>query len=239
MADMASTTTAHAVEPGVPTPQSGTVLLTGGNNVKPWADTPYTLIGDTKAADPSHAHIPAKHYCKEMAYTMAQIHNTVLRGVNSIYKQAANVKPGTQDCADFLFYNQCVYDFLHHHHMNEEESFFPLLRDLTGDATFCDVATKEHDLFDVGVGKWKEYIYNVNPEEYDGSRLKEIIEGFGTHLHQHLTAEIAWLLSMSKYDSDACKKAFLTTGKKAEAELTFQKCVFPGLDLADGIVSTS
>lgn len=229
MWDAASTTTDQRAGSCASSLQASTVYLTGDINVKPWADTPYALIADTKAADPSSANIPAKHYCKEMAYTMSQIHNTILRGVNSIYNQAANVKPGTKDCGDFLFYNQCVYDFLHHHHMNEEESFFPLLRDVTGDATFCDAATKEHDLFDVGVGKWKEYVYNVKPEEYDGSKLKEIIEGFGTHLHQHLTAEIAWLLSMSKYDSDACKKAFLTTGKKAEAELTFQKYVSPAL----------
>lgn len=107
--------------------------------------------------------------------------------------------------------------------MNEEESFFPLLRELTGDLTFCDVETREHEAFDSGANKWKDYVYNVKKEEYDGNKLKAIIEEFGPPLHHHLNAEIGWLLSMYKYDSEKCKKAFLTTGKRAEADLTFNK----------------
>lgn len=204
---------------------SGNITLTGGDSIKPWADTPYTLIADTTASHPSNAHIPEKHYCRDMAYIMAQIHNTILRGINSIYNQAGHIKPGTADCEDFIFYNRCVYDFLHHHHRMEEEIFFPSLREVTGDPAFCDVLTKEHDVFDAGAEKWKEYIYTVRPEEYDGLKLKALIEGFGLALHDHLVAEIAWLLSMSKYDSNACKKAFMATDKKASADASFYKWV--------------
>lgn len=70
------------------------------------------------------------------------IHNTILRGVNAIYNQAHFVKPGASDAVDFLFYNQCVYNFLHHHHMNGEETLFPLLAKVTGDPTFCDTETQ-------------------------------------------------------------------------------------------------
>lgn len=198
-------------------------LVDAAQTTNSWADSPFTLINDTGVAHPSNAHISPKHYCLEMAYTMAQIHNTILRGVNSIYNQAPGIKAGTSDAADFLFYNQCVYDFLHHHHMNEEQIFFPLLRELTGDHAFCDVETSEHEAFDKGAEKWKEYIFNVKPEDYDGVKLKNLIDDFGPALHQHLVAEIAWLLTLSKYDSNACKKAMLATGKKAEADLSFSK----------------
>lgn len=155
---------------------------------------------------------------------MAQIHNTILRGLNSIYNQALNIKAGTKDCDDFIFYNKCVYDLLHHHHISEEQIFFPLLRDLTGDSTFCDEETKEHDAFDEGANKWKEYINTtVKNEEYDGKKLRETIEEFGPALHHHLTGEIGWLLSMYKYDSEECKRVFLIMGKEAEANITFNK----------------
>lgn len=204
-----------------------TISLIGGHASKPWADTPYPLI-DTI---PSTSDIPPKHSCREMAYTMTQIHNAILRGINAIYNQALSVKAGSLDTADFLFYNRCVYDFLHHHHVNEEKTFFPLLQKLTRDPTFCDTGRQEHDVFDVGAGKWREYIDNVKLEEYDGQKLKGLIEAFGPSLHQHLTNEIAWLLTLSKYDSNACKKAMLETGKKAEAEVTLSKCVYPLLHL--------
>lgn len=223
MADTATVSTSNtpAAQP--------TITLVGGHaprpqsTTKPLADTPFALINDTGASDPSNAHIPPEHYCLEMAYTMAQIHNTILRGINSIYNQALDIKAGTKEAEDFIYWNQCVYHFLHHHHMNEEETFFPLLKEVTGDPKFCDTETKEHDEFDIGAKKWKEYIYNVRSEDYDGIKLRSLLDDFGPLLHQHLVAEIPWLLTLHKYDSEACKKAMLTTGKKAEAETSLTK----------------
>jgi hemerythrin-like domain-containing protein len=213
--NMASTTTTN------PTNTVTTTLNTIGDGTPILCDSPYPLITTTGAS--AHPEIPKDHYCIEAAYTMAQIHNTILRGINSIYNQCLTTQPGTSQAADFITYNQFVFDFLHHHHRNEEDVFFPYLRKVTGDDKFCDAESQEHAEFDIGAEKWKQYIFNVKPEDYDAIKLRGLIEEFGRPLHAHLVAEIEWLLTLSKYDSEACKKAFLDTGKKAEAEMSFYK----------------
>lgn len=45
----------------------------------------------------------------EAASIMVLVHNVIIRGLNSIYKQAPHVKP--EDYADFIAYATCWYEF--------------------------------------------------------------------------------------------------------------------------------
>lgn len=181
------------------TPDS--VSLVGGNTPAPkilWADTPYRLIDTTRAE--SKLDIPEDHFCREMAYLMSQIHNTILRGLNAVYNQALGVQRhgSKKDIAHFLVYNQCMFEFLHHHHDNEEDIFFPQLVKLAGDNHLFDLELDEHKQFTAGAEEYKKYIYGVRPEEFEGEKLVKLIEAFGDILHKHLVSEVEMLLSMSE-----------------------------------------
>jgi hemerythrin-like domain-containing protein len=55
---------------------------------------------------------------------MANIHNALLRGLNSVYNQAPFIS-SIPDIADFMLYITSWADTVHHHHSLEESLFFP------------------------------------------------------------------------------------------------------------------
>ena len=61
---------------------------------------------------------------------MALLHNSALRGYNSIYLQAPHVKPA--DYADFIGYCLTWYKFVKHHHDDEEANLFPKVLKVLG-----------------------------------------------------------------------------------------------------------
>ena len=61
---------------------------------------------------------------------MALVHNSIIRGYNSIYLQARNVKPN--EYKDFVGYAYAWYDLLDAHHRGEEEHGFPLIEKSVG-----------------------------------------------------------------------------------------------------------
>lgn len=89
-----------------------------------WADGPIALVKtpkfETKATD----------QFTEVASQMAMVHNSIIRGWNSIYLQAPNVVP--HDFKDFVGYAYAWYELLDAHHRGEEEFAFPALEKMTG-----------------------------------------------------------------------------------------------------------
>ena len=65
------------------------------------------------------------------ATEMALIHNVIIRGINSIYLQAPNIKL-ENDIEDFLTYMYSWSLLVHIHHDNEEATMFPLLEKYIG-----------------------------------------------------------------------------------------------------------
>ena len=61
---------------------------------------------------------------------MALLHNSALRGYNSIYLQAPHVKPA--DYADFIGYCLTWHKFVKHHHDDEEANLFPKVLKVLG-----------------------------------------------------------------------------------------------------------
>jgi hemerythrin-like domain-containing protein len=64
---------------------------------------------------------------------MANVHNLLLRGLNSIYLQAPHITLPA-DIADLLLYTKAWADTVHHHHSHEESILFPRIDALAKEA---------------------------------------------------------------------------------------------------------
>lgn len=73
---------------------------------------------------------------------MVVIHNTLIRGLNSIYVQAPHVK--TDDYAAFIGYSLCWSDMLSSHHAGEESIFFPGIDAGAGEKGLINAKIHQH-----------------------------------------------------------------------------------------------
>lgn len=73
---------------------------------------------------------------------MALGHNVIIRGLNSIYRQAPHLKP--EDYADFIAYAKCWSDVLDAHHTAEETSLFPQIEARTGEKGIMEANVEQH-----------------------------------------------------------------------------------------------
>lgn len=73
---------------------------------------------------------------------MALLHNSILRGYNSIYHQAPHVQD--PDKADFVGYAQTWFKFVKSHHDDEEETLFTKVEELLDDKTVFEGTHHEH-----------------------------------------------------------------------------------------------
>lgn len=195
---------------------------------KPWADGPYPLIETpSKTQDivtaTSIPHVPLAHGTQKShaaihaASEMTHVHNVIIRGVNSIYLQAPNVR-NPSDIKDFLHFVTLWGDFVDRHHETEEESIFPDLETFTGEKGLMQHSVDQHQAFHSGLQKLKDYASSTAPEDYSSDKLKSIIDGFGPTLQEHLVEEIDALLALKKYDSDELIKVWKVSEVKARAK---------------------
>jgi hypothetical protein len=73
---------------------------------------------------------------------MAIVHNVIIRGYNSIYKQAPHIRP--RDVRDFLGYSLTWNDLVINHHRSEETVIFPLYEKHSGVPGLMDTDREEH-----------------------------------------------------------------------------------------------
>lgn len=175
-----------------------------------WADRPFELLpipGTPGAPSCSNAGVMA------IAIDMANVHNTFLRGLNSIYLQIPYINLPT-DISDLLLYIKAWADSVHHHHSLEESFIFPrwgtLLKEagITEDVMSANVA--QHDEFEpkmLACLEWCEDVRAGN-KEYDREELVSRIDGFAKVLMQHLHDEIETLMKLDPCDGKAVKKIF-------------------------------
>ncbi|KAL1872622.1 hypothetical protein Plec18167_006740 [Paecilomyces lecythidis] len=176
---------------------------------KQWADGPWELIETpSKSLDVANEH-PAVYIANEMAFA----HNAMLRGINSIYRQAPNVHE-TQDITDFLFFVKSWAGWVSHHHVLEEEQMFPGFEKIIGKDGFLEGNVDQHHAFQPALKKLLAYGSDIKPEQYDAAVLLAIVEELGPALRQHLSDEIPSLLSMQPYDGPALLEVY----KECEAE---------------------
>lgn len=157
----------------------------------PWADQPYPFIPTP--------HVDGTKASKGTIYVatiMALAHNMFIRYLNSIYLQATGISQ-PKDIADFLFYCQTWYKVIHEHHTGEEKVLFPRIDALTGEGSMEESA-EEHKLFGDGIDEFYKYVSDTKPEEYDGAKLRSIIDSFAPALIKHLRAEVQKLIEVGE-----------------------------------------
>ncbi|MCJ1458856.1 hypothetical protein MMC28_009230 [Mycoblastus sanguinarius] len=131
----------------------------------------------------------------------------MLRSLNSIYLQAPHVKAPT-DIKDFLFYCSCWYEMVEHHHHVEEEYFFPTIERIAHKPGLMEVNVEQHESFHPGFYRFRDYVRNTNPDDFDGELLQGIMDGFSPILQQHLKEEIGTLLELKDCDEEQLRACY-------------------------------
>lgn len=145
---------------------------------------------------------------------MAFAHNSMLRGLNSIYLQAPHVHQH-RDIADFLFFVRSWAAWVSHHHVIEEEKMFPGFEKVIRKPGFLEGNVNQHHAFQPALKRLLAYSKETKPEGYDSAILRGIVEEMAPPLRGHLSDEIGTLLSMQPYDDG---EALLKVYKECEAQ---------------------
>lgn len=156
-----------------------------------WADYPFPLIS-TPAVDRGYTDQFVRSSSK-----MALVHNILIRGMNAMYLQCEYITPET--ASDFMTFCQCWSEMLHNHHECEEAAYFPMIEKAVGVEGLAESNLDEHEAFMPGLRRFDEYVYNTPARTFSGRRVYAILESFAAALQMHLTEEIVWILSLSKY----------------------------------------
>ena len=182
-----------------------------------WADTPFHLISETGALD--RPDIPKDHSAVYIARQMSQIHNGLIRALNSIHNQCIKIKPSTADTGHFLSYCQIFHDYLHSHHTLEERVIFPDIEQLAQKPGMMEANIKQHRDFGEAMETFRSYVFTTKPESYDGVQLQGIVQEFGAKLHKHLREEIPTLLGLWTLDDRKLRELVGRADKAAEADI--------------------
>ncbi len=175
------------------------------------------LISETGAR--RNPDVPAGHPAIRFARQMAQIHNGTIRALNSIYNQCTALKLDTQDAADFLSYCQMFHETLLHHHEVEEETLFPDIEELAGKPGMMEANVQQHREFEDGLESFRFYVFDTGPKNYNGQKLKDIIDSSGKIVEQHLHDEIPTLLSLHHLDAKKMKQVWARAEKAAQTDV--------------------
>ena len=106
---------------------------------------------------------------------------------------------------------------MHHHHDAEEKEFFPNIETISGIEGLMKQNVEQHRAFTPGFEQFEEYCRTCPPAEYDGEKLKALVEGFAETLTRHLYDEIETLRALDKYDSVRIRQAYLRFEKSLMA----------------------
>lgn len=178
----------------------------------PLIETPTSKLGHGEEQDQFH----------RCASEMACVHNMLLRGLNSIYLQAAHIRPENQ--LSFLKYSACFYELLHVHHSGEEEILFPAIEEMCGEKGIMQRNIEQHHSFHEAIQNYDAYIRACldSSEAYDGVKLIKLIDAFGYELATHLSDEISTILSLAKHGDKMAQfeKKFEEWSNKDTAQLS-------------------
>lgn len=169
----------------------------------PWADKPFHLGPTCKTLKPK-----ASPDAIFIADGMANVHNSIIRCLNSMYQQAPYVSlPG--DVKDLLLYAKFWLELVHHHHSREEDELFPAIAGISGKQGIMDVNIEQHRAFTGGMSGFEKYVKAcIEGEPFEEKRFRYLIDGFGAELSKHLEDEILTLLALDIYDIKAVRKEY-------------------------------
>ncbi|KAF4636387.1 hypothetical protein G7Y89_g1696 [Cudoniella acicularis] len=165
---------------------------------KQWADNPFKILETPRKrlgiTDPKKA-----SGAVNAATEMALVHNFFVRILNCIYLQALNVKLD-KDIADFTIFMYSFCLAIHEHHDNEEKLFFPWLEDYIGTKNYMEKSVEQHHAFAPGMKKFEDYVNALREgkEEFDGAKIRALIDAFAPILTQHLQEEVEAFVELEK-----------------------------------------
>ena len=58
---------------------------------------------------------------------------------------------------------------------------------------------EQHDAFLAGLQELENYVYHVQPCQYSGKKITEILDSFAATLQSHLTDEVVWIMALSRF----------------------------------------
>ena len=67
---------------------------------------------------------------------------------------------------------------------------------------------EQHRAFTPGFEEFQEYTRTCLAADYDGQRIRSLVEGFADPLTKHLHEEIETLRALDAYDSKSIRKAY-------------------------------
>ncbi|KAK4098601.1 hypothetical protein N658DRAFT_217898 [Parathielavia hyrcaniae] len=190
-------------------------MMTSVAPSNPWADGPLKLVTtpqfETEKTD----------IFTSGATHMALLHNSILRGYNSIYHQAPMVLE--TDKADFVGYCLTWFKFVKSHHDDEENTLFPKIEKLLKDNSIFGETHKEHESFLTGLADFEKYLSGLKtPADLSGQELLRIMKWFQEPFEQHFHREIATISKFSNHpnapkpgtpESNAAAATFKAWGK--------------------------
>ncbi|KAB5578737.1 hypothetical protein GE09DRAFT_1169177 [Coniochaeta sp. 2T2.1] len=180
-----------------------------------WADGPIQLITtpqyQTKKTD----------LFTTGATHMALLHNSILRGYNSIYNQIPYIQEADKE--DFLGYSLTWYKFVKSHHDDEEVNLFPKIEELLQDETVFKETHSEHESFLSGLDEFNTYLTSLPaPSAFSPEHLRKIMSSFQAPLETHFHSEISTIAALANHprapeegsrEAAAARAIFKTWGK--------------------------
>lgn len=181
-------------------------------NNKPWADQPFNLIASPRATTGLTDNIT------QMATDMVIVHNTFIRGLNTMVLQAEQV-PALEH-RNFIAYCLLWVDMLGGHHDTEEEYFFGALDKKYGQGTMQQ-SLDEHAAFHSGLEKLGAYLKScaAGAEKFNGTALVDIINSFAELLVHHMSSEIVTILALDRFPEAEVSAIFESTLAEALKKL--------------------
>jgi len=156
---------------------------------------------------------------------MCLLHNSILRGYNSIYLQAPLVPDAEK--ASFVGYALTWHKFVKSHHDDEEATLFTKVEELLGDRDIWAETHKEHgkirsktpplkaaarpgygyilteahaEAFLTGLEEYHKYLSSLpSPSDFSGTELRRIMSTFQEPFVDHFHAEIATISALADH----------------------------------------
>ncbi len=82
------------------------------------------------------------------------------------------------------------------------------------------VNVTQHDAFGPPINKFMDYVTAASTlEQYDGMKIRALVDGFGEILRVHLNDEIPTLLALNKYGGEKLKEAWDMLEKRIQKDM--------------------
>ncbi|KAF2718713.1 hypothetical protein K431DRAFT_287448 [Polychaeton citri CBS 116435] len=97
---------------------------------------------------------------------------------------------------------------MHHHHDAEEQEYFPSIELISGVQGLMERSIEQHRAYKPEFDEFQVYSKTFKLSDYDGQKIRDLIETFAEPLSRHLNEEIDTLRALDVYDSGRIRQAY-------------------------------